>query len=57
MAVVDESVAVAPLTGTAKVTVTFATGLPPASATTTTSGELNAVAGEAGAPCGVPLTT
>ena len=55
-AVVAESVALAPLAGAVKVTVTPLTGLPSASATATTSGRAKAVAGLAGAVCGVPLT-
>ena len=55
-AVADESAAVAPLAGAVKVTVTPGTALPNASATATTSGRANAVAGLAGVDWGVPLT-
>ena len=55
MAVLAESVALAPLAGAANVTVTPLNGLPATSATATTSALANAA--EAGAPCGVPLTT
>ncbi len=54
MAVLAESVALAPLAGAANVTVTPLNGLPAISATATTSALANAA--EAGAPCGDPLT-
>ena len=47
------NVALAPLAGAVNVTVTFATGFPPPSATVTTSGALNVVLTTAS--CGVPL--
>ena len=55
-AVVLDNVQVAPLAGGVKVTVAPGTALPPASATTTVSGRANAVAGEASADCGEPLS-
>ena len=56
VAVGDESVADAPLAGAVNVTRTLGTGLPSASATTTTSGNEKSVAGLASAAWGEPLT-